>query len=231
MVRPTCTYDCRKTAAFQLISGLDFMHSVNVTHRDIKPNNIVVLSYEPLHVAYIDTGCAMFDRTSIDHMQGTIAYLAPEVMRWKRRDEKASVKNSGMEKSTTRTIEQEISCHGVVSPTANDDVADEPYTNSVDVYSLGLVLYQLLLGASCWWRAGMTEENHEVILKSLRDFPIGLHQHIGEDGLTDLIMRMLAWKSVDRPSTKDLLSHATWTSQKAFLEDVSNRTSRKRQRA
>lgn len=230
MSRPTCTYGLRKVAAFQLISGLDFIHSTSVTHRDIKPNNIVVLSHDPLHVAYIDNGSAMLDQTSIDHMQGTIAYLAPEVMRRKRQDEKASATNSATDRNGGRPIQQGDSGQGVTSPTAGDEIADEPYTNSVDIFSLGLVLYQLILEKPCWWRGGMTEETHMTIIESLRNIPKELYQHSRGDGLTDLIMQMIAWKSIDRPSTKNLLSHQMWAPYKALLEDDEKEAPRKRQR-
>lgn len=48
-------------------------------HRDIKPGNIVI-STTPLQAVIIDFGCATWHTSSRDHMQGTIRYLAPEIL-------------------------------------------------------------------------------------------------------------------------------------------------------
>ena len=48
-------------------------------HRDIKPENILA-SDSPIQAVIIDFGCETWERTSKDHMKGTIRYLAPEVV-------------------------------------------------------------------------------------------------------------------------------------------------------
>ena len=49
-------------------------------HRDIKPGNMGIRSFEPLEAVIFDFGHATFENTSNDHFKGTIAYLAPEVL-------------------------------------------------------------------------------------------------------------------------------------------------------
>lgn len=63
----------------QMLEGLAFIHSEGCMHRDIRPGNVLVSS-SPLQAVIIDFGCATFDKTSKDHMKGTIRYLAPEVI-------------------------------------------------------------------------------------------------------------------------------------------------------
>ena len=63
----------------QMLEGLAFIHSRGCMHRDIRPENVLVSS-SPLQAVIIDFGCATFDKTSKDHMKGTIRYLAPEVI-------------------------------------------------------------------------------------------------------------------------------------------------------
>jgi serine/threonine protein kinase len=48
-------------------------------HRDIKPENILA-SAAPIRGVIIDFGCATWEKTSKDHMKGTIRYLAPEII-------------------------------------------------------------------------------------------------------------------------------------------------------
>jgi serine/threonine protein kinase len=69
----------RLTLIEQMLEGLAFIHSEGCMHRDIRPENVLVSS-SPLQAVIIDFGCATFDKTSKDHMKGTIRYLAPEVI-------------------------------------------------------------------------------------------------------------------------------------------------------
>jgi serine/threonine protein kinase len=67
----------------QLASGLAHVHSLNILHRDIKPNNIIYCSTNPVHAIIVDFGCSVPNSKSDRHDRGTITYLAPEVMRIK----------------------------------------------------------------------------------------------------------------------------------------------------
>jgi serine/threonine protein kinase len=75
--------DTRMQAFHQVLQGLAHLHKHGIMHRDIKPTNMMIVSYQPIHAIVIDYGSATFDIRSIDHMCGTIAYLAPEVLRLK----------------------------------------------------------------------------------------------------------------------------------------------------
>lgn len=48
-------------------------------HRDIKPENVLASEF-PIRAVIIDFGCATWEKTSKDHMKGTIRYLAPEII-------------------------------------------------------------------------------------------------------------------------------------------------------
>lgn len=48
-------------------------------HRDLKPENVLA-SASPVQAVIIDFGCATWAKSSNNHMQGTIRYLAPEVI-------------------------------------------------------------------------------------------------------------------------------------------------------
>jgi serine/threonine protein kinase len=67
----------------QLASGLAHVHSLTILHRDIKPNNIIYYSTDPVHAIIVDFGCSVPDSKSNRHDRGTITYLAPEVVRIK----------------------------------------------------------------------------------------------------------------------------------------------------
>ena len=60
------------------MEGLDFLHQKGIAHRDIKPVNLTVRSYNPPDAQIIDFGCASFQSPILYDHCGTIPYLAPE---------------------------------------------------------------------------------------------------------------------------------------------------------
>lgn len=68
--------------AHQMMSALDYLHKHNVTHRDIKPDNILVASQDPFVVKLTDFGLSKVvadDLTFLKTFCGTLLYCAPEV--------------------------------------------------------------------------------------------------------------------------------------------------------
>lgn len=74
-------YLCKQVAR-QICQALDYLHRQNVTHRDIKPDNILVASNEPFVVKLSDFGLSKVvtgDDTFLKTFCGTLLYCAPEV--------------------------------------------------------------------------------------------------------------------------------------------------------
>lgn len=70
-----------RTVTQQINNALVFIHNLNISHRDIKPDNILVKSHNPLIVKLSDFGLAkMIQEDSFNKtFCGTMLYLAPEV--------------------------------------------------------------------------------------------------------------------------------------------------------
>ncbi|MCJ1244814.1 hypothetical protein MMC30_002014 [Trapelia coarctata] len=63
------------------LRGLSYLHNQKgVMHRDINPNNLAVVSLDDPRGIIIDLDSATQSPTSKDHMRGTPAYLAPEIV-------------------------------------------------------------------------------------------------------------------------------------------------------
>ena len=72
----------RKEIFWQLLEGIEFLHSIEVMHRDIKPNNMTVVSMNPAHpeARLIDFGMATKGMQSCEYHVGTQEYQAPEML-------------------------------------------------------------------------------------------------------------------------------------------------------
>ncbi|KAL9037440.1 MAG: hypothetical protein Q9214_005705 [Letrouitia sp. 1 TL-2023] len=71
-----------KTVAFQMCQALEYLHERKITHRDIKPDNILIQSEDPLFVKLSDFGLSKVvndDETFLRSFCGTLLYCAPEV--------------------------------------------------------------------------------------------------------------------------------------------------------
>ncbi len=62
------------------LKGLSFLHQKGIMHRDINPNNLAITSFDEPKGLIIDLDAATPHELSRDHMKGTLAYLAPEVI-------------------------------------------------------------------------------------------------------------------------------------------------------
>jgi len=78
-------YNIKLIIVLEIARAIKFLHSNNIIHRDVKPQNILVFSIEPkatVHVKLTDFGTSKFvpDTSSINMTKytGTAKYMAPE---------------------------------------------------------------------------------------------------------------------------------------------------------
>ncbi|PVH75199.1 Pkinase-domain-containing protein, partial [Cadophora sp. DSE1049] len=98
----------------QILSGLEIMHAEAFAHRDLKPQNVLVVNGSPdWWVKLADFGLSkrLTDSTAFNTKGGTQSYMAPEILNY-----------LSMPEGT------------------------EQYTNSVDIWAAGCIVYRLITG-------------------------------------------------------------------------------------
>ncbi|CCH59223.1 hypothetical protein TBLA_0B03840 [Henningerozyma blattae CBS 6284] len=106
--------DAGREITRQILEAVAYMHEKGISHRDIKPDNILIEQDDPVLVKITDFGLAKVqgNGTFMKTFCGTLAYVAPEVI---------SGKNAATE---------------------NDDRIE--YSSLVDMWSIGCLVYVIL---------------------------------------------------------------------------------------
>ncbi|KAK7521714.1 hypothetical protein IWZ03DRAFT_305438 [Phyllosticta citriasiana] len=114
--------------ACQIFSSLAYLHSRKITHRDIKPDNILIASEEPFNVKLSDFGLSKVvsnNETFLKTFCGTLLYCAPEVFPHYDGNSKGQKRRKPGESKKTY----------------------HSYSQSVDIWSFGAVLWSALCGS------------------------------------------------------------------------------------
>jgi serine/threonine/tyrosine protein kinase RAD53 len=108
--------DATQVITKQILEGIVYVHKLGISHRDLKPDNILIMQDDPILVKITDFGLAKFsdNATFMKTFCGTLAYVAPEII--------------------TGKYDQSQS-----QPDGKD-----MYSNLVDMWSLGCLVYVLL---------------------------------------------------------------------------------------
>lgn len=67
----------------QIILAVDLMHRKGIIHRDIKPDNVLIVDQNELKICITDLGlaCKANDKKQISLKCGTPGYVGPEVLK------------------------------------------------------------------------------------------------------------------------------------------------------
>jgi serine/threonine protein kinase len=177
-----------KSLARQMLSALSYLHRMKITHRDIKPDNILISDTEPFTVKISDFGLSKVvkhDETFLKTFCGTLLYCAPEVF---------PDFDGAPAKGTKRRRGAKQQFHS--------------YSHSVDIWSFAAVLWFALCGKPPFeGKADATGQAMYNNIMSTRLDPTPLRQaRVSESGI-NLLCQMLQTDPADRPTERQCLLH------------------------
>ncbi|GMH38002.1 hypothetical protein BSKO_05886 [Bryopsis sp. KO-2023] len=180
-----------------IAKGLEHLHTHNVSHYDLKPENVLVKVVDevfPLQIKLADFGCSQIKQETYAtaKLAGTRQYMAPEIA-WSHH---FSLTASG----------------------------------KVDVYSLGILMWEILTGGNLMSRVAQTVEGVEpptiedfLEIGSAERWPIADHHPLE---LSQLIWSCVEFDSPKRPTTKmvlqtiERLMAAEWATDETVREAI-----------
>jgi serine/threonine protein kinase len=176
--------DLARPLAHQILSALNYLHRSKITHRDIKPDNILIADLNPLQVKLSDFGLSKVikhEETFLKTFCGTLLYCAPEVF-------------------------PDFQGHGTKRRRGTKQYG--AYSSSVDIWSFGGVLWYALSGVPPFKgvQDGTGEAMYKNIMASALD-PTPLRKRKVSEQCIDLLCQMLRTDPADRPTELDCLKH------------------------
>ena len=195
--------DMTRTMANQLLGALEYLHKNNITHRDVKPDNILINSLDPLDVKLTDFGLSKMvdtEQTFLRTFCGTLLYCAPEVY--------------------TEFAEYDDNGHRIRGQKVRR-MPGQRYNHAVDIWSLGGVLFFTLTRSPPYpVRTGIsyTELLNKIMTTRLNVKP--LQKYGVSDRGIDFLTRMLQRRPENRATVRELDGHE-WLGGQGSIIDAS----------
>jgi len=205
-----------KQIVTQVLRGLKYIHGMGISHRDLKPDNILIASEEPMIVKISDFGLAKMvnnEQTFLRTFCGTMLYLAPEVFPGYMSAMMAEAQGlDGNIKRKRLPVDEAGPKKGKKNR--------RPYNQAVDMWSLGCVIYCLLCGSPPF-EGKNQDEMCQLVTRGMFD-GARLKSKVGADNgeCVDFLSRLLQVRPELRMMETEALRHP-WIFEENLVESAS----------
>ena len=195
--------DLTRSISRQLCQALKYIHDEGVTHRDIKPDNILIAVQDPMVVKLTDFGLSkLADGPGGAPMKtfcGTLLYCAPEVY---------------PDFQRLRNGTASIRMLGKPPEASGERVSKRPstYSRKVDMWSLAAVLFHMLAGDAPY--TGTAENQGQTMLRNIltrRLDVVPLAARGCSNDCMKFVEQLMMVDPVYRPTAASTLEHAWLT--------------------
>ncbi|KAI5842215.1 kinase-like domain-containing protein [Morchella snyderi] len=212
LTRRGCMHeDMVQQASRQILGAVVYMHSMDIVHRDLKLENVLIVSYEPLLVKVSDFGLAKVipaQDSAQNTFCGTRLYLAPEAY---------------PEYNMTRVIgggSSKRKRHPKEDDGPEKAKLTKRYKKAVDMWSFGCVVHMLL---TC--KPAFAQENDDTAMLGsiMRGFRNTSHldkiiTSKNRQNVKDFLMRLLHAVPLERMTPDAALKHV-WLNKQEEMDD------------
>lgn len=171
----------------QIAAGVEYLHSHYILHRDLKSENILLT--QDGHTVICDFGLATIVR--------------PDGRARRSFEEDPQYTLPGF------YIESQSYCYGTPQSTAPEVVFGESYGLPSDLWSLGVIIYEMITNRAPW---GEEREDIATLYNRITSTDPDLvpSEWVGDAGLCSIVNRLLRKDPSRRPSINELLVSRTF---------------------
>ena len=193
----------------QILRGLAYLHSMGITHRDIKGANILTNSEGLVKLA--DFGVA----AKLDEERGGGGTLGGGVIEGEDEDGLSGADTGEEKKKEEEEEEDDGDVAGTPYWMAPEVVELQDVTVASDIWSLGCVVIELLTGRPPYFDLQPLSAMYNIVQDPHPPLPAGVSEE-----LEDFLLQCFSKDPLQRPSAKDLTKHAWIVDSRRTMKSV-----------